>query len=224
MNDIILLKQGEIVLKGLNRRIFEQKLLGNVRRRLSRIGKFRVYSAQSTVYVEAEEDGADMDAAFEALKKVFGLVKLTRAAACEKDKDTILAKAVEYLGKDLAAAKSFKVETRRSDKSFPLTSIQLSQYVGGELSDRFPQTPVDVRDPDFVVHIEIRDLAAYVHAAPVHGAGGMPVGCNGTAVSLLSGASRPGGAAAGACAAAGGSGPPEPCSPAGRPAGQRSRR
>ncbi len=187
MNDIILLKQGEIVLKGLNRRIFEQKLLGNVRRRLSRIGKFRVYSAQSTVYVEAEEDGADMDAAFEALKKVFGLVKLTRAAACEKDKDTILAKAVEYLGKDLAAAKSFKVETRRSDKSFPLTSIQLSQYVGGELSDRFPQTPVDVRDPDFVVHIEIRDLAAYVHAAPVHGAGGMPVGCNGTAVSLLSG-------------------------------------
>ncbi len=187
MNDLLLLKQGEIVLKGLNRRIFEQRLLGNLRRRLSRIGKFKVYSAQSTIYVEPEEAGADMDAAFEAAQKLFGVVKVVRAAACEKDKDAILAKAVEYLGEDLAAAKSFKVETRRSDKSFPMTSIELSQYVGGELSERFPQTPVDVHDPDFIVHIEIRDLAAYVHAAPVQGAGGMPVGCNGTAVTLLSG-------------------------------------
>ena len=187
MNDIILLKQGEIVLKGLNRRVFEQRLLGNVRRRLSRIGKFKVYSAQSTVYVEAEEDGADMDAAFEALQKVFGIVKLSRAAACEKDKDAITQLAARYLGEELSRAKSFKVETKRSDKSFPLTSIELSQYVGGELSELYPQVPVDVRNPDMTVHIEIRDLAAYVHATPVQGAGGMPVGSNGTAVTLLSG-------------------------------------
>ena len=160
MNDIILLKQGEIVLKGLNRRVFEQRLMGNLRRRLNRIGKFKLTSAQSTIYVEAEEDGADMDAAFEALQKVFGIVKLSRAAACEKDKDAIVRLAAQYLGEELSRAKSFKVETKRSDKSFPMTSIELSQYVGGELSELYPQVPVDVHNPDCTVHIEIRDLAA----------------------------------------------------------------
>ena len=95
MNDIILLKLGEIVLKGLNRKSFEQKLVSNVRRRLAHIGKFRVYCLQSTVYVEAAEDGADMDAAFEALQKVFGIVKLSRAAACKKDKDAIAKLAID---------------------------------------------------------------------------------------------------------------------------------
>ncbi len=186
MNDIILLKLGEIVLKGLNRRRFEAKLLGNVRWRLSRIGRFRVYILQSTIYVEGE-DGADMDAAFEELQKVFGIVAISRAAACEKDKDAIAALAREYLRDDLRRAKSFKVESKRSDKSFPMTSIELSQYVGGELAEAFPETAVDVHDPELTVHIEIRDLAAYVHASPVPGAGGMPVGSNGVAVTLLSG-------------------------------------
>ena len=187
MNDIILLKLGEIVLKGLNRKSFEQKLVSNVRRRLSHIGKFRVYCLQSTVYVEAAEDGADMDAAFEALQKVFGIVKLSRAAACEKDKDAIAKLAIDYLRDDMLRAKSFKVESKRSDKSFPMTSVELSQYVGGELNEAYPNVEVDVHDPELVVNIEVRDLAAYVHAAPVAGAGGMPVGCNGVAVTLLSG-------------------------------------
>ena len=187
MNDIILLKLGEIVLKGLNRKSFEQKLVSNVRRRLAHIGKFRVYCLQSTVYVEAAEDGADMDAAFEALQKVFGIVKLSRAAACEKDKDAIAKLAIDYLRDDMLRAKSFKVESKRSDKSFPMTSVELSQYVGGELNEAYPNVEVDVHDPDLVVNIEVRDLAAYVHAAPVSGAGGMPVGCNGVAVTLLSG-------------------------------------
>mgnify|MGYP004475162095 FL=1 len=187
MNDIILLKLGEIVLKGLNRKSFEQKLVSNVRRRLSHIGKFRVYCLQSTVYVEAAEDGADMDAAFEALQKVFGIVKLSRAAACEKDKDAIAKLAIDYLRDDMLRAKSFKVESKRSDKSFPMTSVELSQYVGGELNEAYPNVEVDVHDPELVVNIEVRDLAAYVHAAPVPGAGGMPVGCNGVAVTLLSG-------------------------------------
>jgi len=186
MNDIILLKLGEIVLKGLNRRSFEQKLLANVRRRLAPVGNFRVYCMQSTVYVEGEE-GADMDAAFEALKKVFGIISLTRAAACEKDKDAIVRLAKEYLREEMEGAGSFKVESKRSDKTFPLTSIELSQYVGGELADAFPDTRVDVHNPELTVHIEVRDLAAYVHASPVPGAGGMPVGSNGVAVSLLSG-------------------------------------
>ena len=186
MNDIILLKLGEIVLKGLNRKSFEQKLIGNIRRRLAPLGNFRVYCLQSTVYVEGEE-GADMDAAFEAMKQVFGVISLSRAAPCEKNKEAIAALAIEYLRDEMESAKSFKVESKRSDKAFPMTSIELSQYVGGELADAYPNTAVDVHDPELTVHIEVRDLAAYVHAAPVPGAGGMPVGSNGVAVTLLSG-------------------------------------
>ena len=187
MNDILLLKLGEIVLKGLNRKSFEQKLMGNIRRRLVPIGKFKVTCLQSTVYVEPLEDKIDMDAAFEAVQKVFGVVKISRAAACEKDKDAIARLAIDYLREDMLRAKSFKVESKRSDKSFPMTSIQLSQYVGGELAEAYPNCRVDVHDPELVVNLEIRDLAAYVHAQPVNGAGGMPVGSNGVAVTLLSG-------------------------------------
>ncbi len=187
MNDIILLKLGEIVLKGLNRRSFEQKLLNNIRRRLEPFGKFKSYCMQSTIYVEPANDEADIDGAFEALQKVFGIVNLTRAAACEKTKEAITALAIEYLREDMERAKSFKVESKRSDKAFPMTSIQLSQYVGGEMADAYPNVEVDVHNPELTVHIEVRDLAAYVHASPVPGAGGMPVGSNGVAVTLLSG-------------------------------------
>ena len=187
MNDILLLKLGEIVLKGLNRKGFEQKLMGNIRRRLVPIGKFKVTCMQSTVYVEALEEGTDLDAAFEAVQKIFGVVKISRAAACEKDKDAIARLAIDYLRQDMLRAKSFKVESKRSDKSFPMTSIQLSQYVGGELAEAYPNCKVDVHEPELIVNLEIRDLAAYVHAQPVNGAGGMPVGSNGVAVTLLSG-------------------------------------
>ncbi len=187
MNDIILLKLGEIVLKGLNRRSFEQKLVANVKRKLAPLGTFRVYCMQSIIYVEPESAAEDMDAAFEECRKVFGVISLTRAAGCEKDKDAIAALAKEYLRDEMLNAKSFKVESKRSDKSFPMTSIQLSQYVGGELADAYPETAVDVHEPELTVNIEVRDLAAYVHASPVPGAGGMPVGSNGVAVSLLSG-------------------------------------
>ena len=187
MNDMILLKQGEIVLKGLNRKYFEQRMVSNVRRRLKAYGSFRVYCVQSTVYVEPEDDSCDMDGAFEAMLKVFGAVSVSRAAACEKDPDAIFERARDYLRDAMESAKSFKVETKRSDKSFPMSSIQISQHVGGLLSDEFPDIEVDVHNPELTVYVEIRDYAAYVHAAPVPGAGGMPVGCNGSAVSLLSG-------------------------------------
>lgn len=187
MRDMILMKQGEIVLKGLNKRSFEQKLLSNIRTRLKPIGDFNVYSVQSTVYVEPKTDDEDLDEAFETLKKVFGIAKLTRAAACEKEVDAIVELAKRYLAEDLTNAKSFKVETKRSDKAFPMTSIQVSQYVGGELSEAFPHLKVDVRNPELVVHVEVRDYAAYVHAQPTPGAGGMPIGSNGRAITLLSG-------------------------------------
>ena len=187
MKDIILLKLGEIVLKGLNRKAFERKLLSNIAWRLKPLGNFTVTCLQSTIYVEAADENADIDAAFEACGKIFGIISLTRAAACEKDPDRIAELAADYLGEEMRAASSFKVESKRSDKAFPMTSIQLSQYVGGLLQEAFPETPVDVHNPELTVHIEVRDLAAYVHANPVQGAGGMPVGSNGVAVTLLSG-------------------------------------
>ncbi|MEL4107040.1 tRNA uracil 4-sulfurtransferase ThiI [Oscillospiraceae bacterium WX1] len=187
MEDIILLKQGEIVLKGLNRRSFEIKLIANITKRLKPFGDFKIYAVQSTIYVEPQNDRCDMDGAYDAVKTIFGIVAVSRAAACAKDKDAILETARRYLGDTLARAKSFKVETKRADKRFPMTSIQLSQYVGGELADAYPHVKVDVHAPDFTVHLEVRDYAAYVHGPVDPGAGGLPVGTNGRAVSLLSG-------------------------------------
>ena len=186
MNDMILLKQGEIVLKGLNRSRFEAKLTANVKRRVQKYGDFRVYAVQSTVYIEPRGE-CDVDGAFEAVKKIFGVVSVTRAAVCEKDPDKLFETAKTYLGDVLRNARSFKVESKRADKTFPMTSIQLSQYVGGLLADEFPNLKVDVHDPEFTVHLEVRDYAAYVHGPAENGAGGMPVGCNGSVVSLLSG-------------------------------------
>lgn len=187
MNEIILLKLGELVLKGLNRRSFEDKLIGNARRRLKDLGKFRVYTKQSTMYVEPAEDGCDMDRAWEAMTKLFGVVGLSRARACEKSAEAMLETARRYLDSQLRQARTFKVESKRADKSFPMTSIQLSQYVGGELHDAYPHLQVDVHHPELTVHLEVRDYAAYVHADPAPGAGGLPVGIGGRAVSLLSG-------------------------------------
>ena len=187
MNEIILLKLGEVVLKGLNRRSFEDKLMSNIRRRLQHCGKFHVYSKQSTIYVEPQEDTCDMDAAYAACKQIFGVISVTRAKPCEKDKDAILACAKAYLDEQLRGAKSFKVETKRSDKKFPMNSMEISQYVGGLLHDAYPHLIVDVHDPELCVHVEVREKAAYVHGPAEPGAGGLPIGMGGKAVSLLSG-------------------------------------
>ena len=187
MNEIILLKLGEMVLKGLNRRSFEDKLQANLHRRLRPFGQFRVYTRQSATYVEPIGEGCDVEGAYEALKHVFGIVGLSLARPCGKDKDAILACAKEFLDDQLRAARTFKVETKRADKTFPMTSIQLSQYVGGELHEAYDNLEVDVHHPELTVYVEVRDHAAYVHTQPQPGAGGLPVGINGRAVSLLSG-------------------------------------
>ena len=187
MNEMILLKLGEMVLKGLNRRSFEDRLQANLARRLHRFGQFRIYTRQSTTYVEPMDDSCDMAGAHEAVKQVFGVVGVSLARACEKDADAMLEAAKTYLGDRLRGASSFKVEARRADKSFPMTSIQLSQYVGGELHEAFPHLKADMHHPEVTIHLEVRDFAAYVHADPEPGAGGLPVGINGRAVALLSG-------------------------------------
>ena len=186
MDDMILMKQGEIVLKGLNRRKFESCLIGNIRRRLEPFGKFRVYAVQSAIYAEPQGE-CDMDGAYAAAKNIFGIVSLSRAVACAKDKDAMFETARRYLAPAFAKARTFKVESKRSDKSFPMTSIELSQYVGGLLAEAFPDVGVDVHSPDLTVSLEVRDYAAYVHGTPEPGAGGMPVGANGKVISLLSG-------------------------------------
>ena len=185
--ELFLLKMGELVLKGLNRRRFEERLMGNLQRRLHPYGRFRAISRQSIVYVEPLEETCDLDGAWESMKQLFGIVGLSRAKSCEKNPDAFFQAACAYLDEDLKNAKSFKVESKRSDKTFPMTSIELSQYVGGLLSEAYPHLKVDVHNPELIVHLEVRDFAGYVHANPEPGAGGLPVGVGGRAVALLSG-------------------------------------
>ena len=187
MHEMILCKLGEVVLKGLNRRSFEDKLMSNIRRRVSKCGSFRIYSKQSTIYVEPQSGACDVEAAYDACRKVFGIICVSKAVPCEKNVQAIIATAKEYLADSMRSARSFKVESKRADKTFPLTSIQLSQQVGGALHQAFPACAVDVHDPELTVHIEIRDEQAYVHGPSEAAAGGLPLGMGGTAVSLLSG-------------------------------------
>jgi len=187
MNEIFLMKLGEIVLKGANKRQFENKLRQNVRRRMRPYGNFDVYIMQSTVYVVPEDSDADVDGAWEACKSIFGVVSICRCRPCEKNLDAIYNAIEEYLGEDLDASYSFKVESKRSDKSFPMTSIQLSQEIGGRLAEAHPTCAVDVHHPGYTVYVEVRDLAAYVHGPAEPGAGGLPTGVGGRAMCLLSG-------------------------------------
>ena len=187
MHEIILCKLGEVVLKGLNRHSFETKLMSNIRRRTQKFGKFKIYSRQSTIYVEPVGEDCDLAGAYAACKQVFGLIAITKAVPCEKSKEAILETAKAYLGGELQKAKSFKVETKRADKSFPMGSIEISQWVGGMLHDVFPHLKVDVHAPELTVYVEVREDAAYVHAPAEPAAGGLPLGMGGSALSLLSG-------------------------------------
>lgn len=187
MKEIFLLKLGEIVLKGANKRQFENRLRQNVRRRMKPYGHFNVYILQSTVYVEPEDSDADLDEAWEACRSIFGVVSLCRCRPCEKTVEAIYQAVESYLGDDLEAAASFKVESKRSDKQFPLTSIALSQEIGGRLAESHPSCVVDVHHPAYTVYLEVRDYAAYVHGPAEPGAGGLPTGVGGRGMCLLSG-------------------------------------
>ncbi len=187
MREVILLKLGEIALKGLNRKTFEDVLIKNIKRRLQGAGAFSVTSRQSTIYVEPLDDFADMDLAEERCGKVFGVVSYTRAGTAEKDLAKIQERAAEYLAESLEAARSFKVECKRSDKKFPYKSPEISAQVGGYLLEQFPRLRVDVHHPDIEVRVEVREQNAFVHANAKPGAGGIPVGTGGKAAVLISG-------------------------------------
>ena len=188
MKEILLLKDGEIVLKGLNRRQFEDVLKKNIKIALHGTGRYAITSAQSTIYVKPLDDEADLDEATERIGRVFGLVSYSRAAMCpEKTLESVLETAPVYLEKVLRKAKTFKVEAKRSDKKFPYKSPEICRETGGVILSKYPHLRVDVHNPDVTVYVEIRDFGAYIHADPLRGAGGIPVGTGGKAVILISG-------------------------------------
>lgn len=187
MKEIILLKYGEIALKGLNKSTFESIMIKNIKYRLKKIGRFSVTKAQSTVYVEPENPETDLNEALEALKKIFGIASICRVCVCEKNFEDICTQSVEYLSEILPYAKTFKVTAKRADKAFPIKSPEICNQLGGVLLERFPNLSVDVKNPEITVTVEIRDTNAYVHAENIKGAGGLPVGSSGNALLLLSG-------------------------------------
>lgn len=188
MKEIILAKNGEIALKGLNRRRFEEVLMRNIKWRLRDFGKVRVSCMQSTIYIDPEEgEFYDFDGAIEALRHVFGIASISRAIVLQKDMDDILEHVCDYVENDLFDARTFKVEAKRSDKHFPLKSPEIAAQVGGKILSRFHKLKVDVHNPDITVMVEIRDKGAYIHAGSIPGPGGMPVSSSGEAMVLMSG-------------------------------------
>ncbi len=187
MKEIILIKLGEIVLKGLNRKIFESILIKNIKRRISKNGEFEVYSKQSTIYVTPLKEGLDLNATADKIGKIFGIVAYTKAAVCEKEMEDIKETAVKYLETHMLSVNKFKVESKRSDKKFPLKSPEISAELGGYLLEKFPHLTVDVHNPDTVVRVEVREKGAYIHAEQLKGAGGIPVGSGGKAAIMISG-------------------------------------
>lgn len=187
MKEIILIKDGELSLKGLNRRSFEDKMVATIRRRLKGLGKVVVERAQSTIYIKPVDDDFDFDEALDRMSRIFGIAAFSRACVCEKDINDILSKAPEYLADTLKGIKSFKVEAKRADKAFPLKSPEICREVGGTLLRAFPHLRVDVHNPDEVITVEVRDYAAYIRGGQIKGAGGLPVGTAGRAQVLISG-------------------------------------
>lgn len=187
MKEIVLIKNGELVLKGLNRNTFEDILIKNMRKALKELGEFNFTKSQSTIMVESVSDNVDLDDAVDALKKVFGIAALSRACIAQKDMNDIKNTAVEYLEEELSSVRTFKVEAKRSDKKFPYKSPEIARELGGYILSKFNNLKVDVHNPDVTITVEIRDNYAFVRGNNIKGAGGMPVGTSGRAAILISG-------------------------------------
>lgn len=187
MKEIILVKNGELALKGLNRSSFEDILIKNMKRRLNDLGKFEFTKSQSTIMVDPVDDDIDLDDAVDVVSRVFGIAALSRACVCEKDFEDIKTTALNYLSEELEDAKTFKVEAKRSDKKFPMKSPEICRELGGFLLSKFHNLSVDVHNPDIIVTVEVRDKYAFVRGNNIKGAGGMPTGTSGRAGILISG-------------------------------------
>lgn len=179
--DIILIKYGELALKGDNRAFFENKLVKNIKEALKGYDGIKVEKTHGRIYVECD---GNVNEVIDKLKKVFGIVGMTVAKKVDLDLDAIYNAAIELMRSYLG--KSFKVETRRPNKSFPYESMEISRMVGGKILQNIKNVHVDVHNPDIVLNIEIREKA-YLYSGITDGIGGMPLGTNGRAVVLLSG-------------------------------------
>ena len=187
MKEIILIKNGELALKGLNRSTFEDILIKNIRKRIKPLGDFEYRKEQSTIAVVPVDDYIDMDEVSDRISRVFGIAAYSRALQVPKDMDVILKSAPEYLAEQLKNAKTFKVEGKRSDKKFPLKSPEISAQLGCAILNNFPHLRVDVKNPDILVTVEIREKYAFVRGNQTKGAGGMPTGTAGKSAILISG-------------------------------------
>ncbi|MBQ7903308.1 MAG: tRNA 4-thiouridine(8) synthase ThiI [Oscillospiraceae bacterium] len=187
MKQLIMCYLGEMALKGLNKSTFEAQLMKTIRNRVKNLGQFKIYKAQSTFYIEPEDEYSDVDAAFEKIKKIFGIAAVSKAVVTEKDFDKIAEIAPIYLEDALKNARTFKVTAKRSDKSFPMGSLEISREVGAAILRKFHHLKVDVHNPQVTVMVEIRDFGAYIHEAKQPGAGGMPVSTSGKGALMLSG-------------------------------------
>jgi thiamine biosynthesis protein ThiI len=187
MKEIILLKEGEIAIKGLNKRSFEDAMVRNLRRRLKPLGKFAYDRSQSTVAVRPLDDDIDFDTVEECISKIFGIAAYCRCLVAEKDFEKIAEKTMPYISETMENARTFKVCAKRADKHFPMRSPEICAEMGGRILEAFPHLTVDVNNPDVTVTVEVRQDAAYVHTGNKKGAGGMPVGTSGQAMLLLSG-------------------------------------
>lgn len=188
MKEVLLIKNGELALKGLNRSTFEDVLVKNMKRRLLKSsGKFTFTKSQSTIVAEPAQEDVDFDATVETIKKVFGIVAFSKAAVTEKDLQCMKDTALSYLGDELRSVKTFKVTAKRSDKRFPLTSPEICREVGAHLLRNIPSLKVDVHNPDVTVTVEVRDKNVFIHGNQIKGAGGMPVGTAGRVALLVSG-------------------------------------
>ena len=187
MRKSVLIKYGELALKGLNRPHFEALLLRSLKRVLAPLGGFDYYTAQSTAVLHLKDENADLEAVKAAVSKVFGIVNFSFAYELPKDIDAVKAAVEETIGDELRAAKTFKVNAKRSDKSFPLNSPRICDEIGGHILSLYPHLKADMFDPDVVVTVEIRDQSAFLRAGDNKGAGGMPTGSNGKGLLLISG-------------------------------------
>ncbi len=187
MNRMVLVRYGEIILKGCNRPVFEDALIKNIRAAIKDVGEVKITKAQATIYIEPHENDEQADIIAEKLKKVFGIVSIVIAYRTEKSLDAVTEEIKRNFSDLLSNMKTFKVEAKRADKKFPLKSPEICAEVGGRLLEEYPNLTVNVREPDVVVHVEMREGYAYVHTGREKGAGGMPSGTNGKALLLLSG-------------------------------------
>ena len=187
ISEVILCKYGEIVLKGANKQNFESSLIKELRRRASPYGVFKISCRQSTIYVVPQNEFCDMDGMYEAARRVFGIIAVNRAAVCKKTMESIIETVKNYLPEKLKGKRTFKVDARRADKKFPLTTPEISRDIGGIILSLVRGIKVDVHNPEVTVTVEVRDENAFVRAGQEPGAGGLPLRTAGRGLLLLSG-------------------------------------